>query len=145
MLISSACRRCLARRSSVVICKSSSIEQLAGCISKYFRVSPPIMLSALCSMLSTKRRSKPKRFLPITASYFTDRFTTDGGCRPNGNHLLDLVYKNHGIEHRLIRPGRTQTNGMVERFNGRITDALATRRYISSEDLKNSETQLLAV
>uniref|UniRef100_UPI0035B55906 integrase core domain-containing protein n=1 Tax=Halomonas icarae TaxID=2691040 RepID=UPI0035B55906 len=44
----------------------------------------------------------------------------------------------HGIEHRLINPGWPQMNGMVERFNGRITDMLSTRRYISGEDLEQT-------
>uniref|UniRef100_UPI00036FC784 integrase core domain-containing protein n=1 Tax=Thioalkalivibrio sp. ALE11 TaxID=1265494 RepID=UPI00036FC784 len=44
----------------------------------------------------------------------------------------------HGIEHRLIRPKRPQTNGMVERFNGRIADLLRTRRFGSGEHLKDT-------
>ncbi|PYF99474.1 integrase-like protein, partial [Thioalkalivibrio sp. ALE21] len=40
--------------------------------------------------------------------------------------------------HRLIRPKRPQTNGMVERFNGRIADLLRTRRFGSGEHLKDT-------
>ncbi|OLO13276.1 hypothetical protein BTW10_00375 [Chromohalobacter japonicus] len=29
------------------------------------------------------------------------------------------------MEHHLIKPGRPQTNGILERFNGRISNALA--------------------
>ncbi len=36
------------------------------------------------------------------------------------------------------KPGRPKTNGMVERFNGRISDVLATQRYTSSEDLEQT-------
>jgi len=32
------------------------------------------------------------------------------------------------IEHRLNKPGTPQTNGTVERFNGRISDILKTHR-----------------
>jgi transposase InsO family protein len=39
---------------------------------------------------------------------------------PTGKHVVDQEYAGHGIEHRLIKPRRPQTNGMVERFNGRI-------------------------
>jgi len=34
----------------------------------------------------------------------------------------------------LIKPGEPQTNGMVERFNGLISDVLATRNDKSSDD-----------
>lgn len=43
-----------------------------------------------------------------------------------------------GIEHRLIKPRHPQTNGMVERFNGRISDILATTRFRSREDLQTT-------
>lgn len=35
----------------------------------------------------------------------------------------------------LTKPRSPQTNGMVERFNGRISDVLATHRFESGEDL----------
>lgn len=69
---------------------------------------------------------------------FTDRFTAQGERKPTGEHLFDRQCTESGIEHRLIRPGRPQTNGMVERFNGRISDVLATRRYVSGEDLEET-------
>jgi len=40
------------------------------------------------------------------------------------------------IELRLINLGKSQVNGMVESFNGSISDVLATRRYDSSENLE---------
>ncbi len=67
---------------------------------------------------------------------FTDRFTRAGERKPSGKHAFDQEYQADGIEHRLIKPRRPQTNGMVERFNGRISDVLAARRYTSSEDLE---------
>ncbi len=36
------------------------------------------------------------------------------------------------------KPRRPQTNGMVERFNGRISDILATTRFRSREDLQTT-------
>ncbi len=42
------------------------------------------------------------------------------------------------MQHRLIRPGHPQTNGMAERVNGRISDVLATRRYVSGEDVEET-------
>lgn len=69
---------------------------------------------------------------------FTDRFTRAGERKPSGRHPFDQECQAHGIDHRLIKPGRPQTNGMVERFNGRICDVLATRRYASGEDLEQT-------
>ena len=40
-----------------------------------------------------------------------------------------------GIEHRLTKPRTPQTNGMVERFNGRISDVLKSLHFGSSEEL----------
>jgi IS30 family transposase len=59
---------------------------------------------------------------------FTDRFAVDmknkPPGRPSGNHPFDLVCAKHNIDHRLTRPYRPQTNGLVERFNRRITEAI---------------------
>lgn len=69
---------------------------------------------------------------------FTDRFTRTGERKSSGRHLFDQAWQAHGIEHRLIKLGWPQTNGMVERFNGRISDVLTTRRYESGEDLEQA-------
>ncbi|GEK47561.1 hypothetical protein HPA02_18440 [Bisbaumannia pacifica] len=63
----------------------------------------------------------------------TYRFTRTGECRPNGRPPFDQECLAHGTEHRLIKPGRLQMNGMVERFNGRISDVMVTRRDTSGE------------
>lgn len=60
---------------------------------------------------------------------FTDRF---GGAfyqtrkTGTGNHAFDRVCRARRIKHKLTRPYHPQTNGMVERFNRRIGEALAT-------------------
>ena len=41
-----------------------------------------------------------------------------------------------GIDHRLIKLRHPQTHGMVERFNGRSSDILATARLRSRDDLQ---------
>jgi len=40
------------------------------------------------------------------------------------------------LSHRPTKRRAPQTNGMVERFNGRISDILKTHRFQSGEDLR---------
>lgn len=47
----------------------------------------------------------------------------------NRSVAFDRECAEHGIEHRLIPPGRPQTNGMVERFNGRVADLPRSTRF----------------
>ena len=67
---------------------------------------------------------------------FTDRFVATGKRKPTGNHLFDRLCAAEGIEHRLIPPRHPQTNGMAERFNGRISDILRSTHIPSSGDMK---------
>jgi transposase InsO family protein len=53
-----------------------------------------------------------------------------------GAHEFDQLCEALGIEHRLTPPRSPQTNGMVERFNGRIAEVLNTHRFISAQDLE---------
>lgn len=60
---------------------------------------------------------------------FTDRFAVKKPGKPegkaSGQHPLDQACQALGIQHKLTRPFRPQTNGMVERFNRRLNEALA--------------------
>lgn len=78
-----------------------------------------------------------KKVLTDNGSQFTDRFTARNK-RPTGEHAFDRECALLGIEHRLIKPLHPQTNGMTERFNGRISDILATTRFRSREDLQTT-------
>lgn len=59
---------------------------------------------------------------------FTDRCSVDTRDKlpgkPSGRHPLDRLCKRRGIQHRLTKPFRPQTNGLVERFNRRIAEAI---------------------
>ena len=80
-----------------------------------------------------------QKLLTDNGKEFTDRFTPHGEREPTGGHPVDQVCAKAQIEHRLIPPRRPQTNGMVERFNGRISDLLTTHHFDSSFDF----TQIL--
>jgi transposase-like protein len=66
--------------------------------------------------------------LTDNGSEFTDRFAVDMKDklhdRPSGRHPFDLVCAKHRIDHRLTKPFHPQTNGLVERFNRRIVEAI---------------------
>ena len=69
---------------------------------------------------------------------FTDRFCATGEREPTGKHRFDQICHEQHIEHRLIPPRHPQTNGMIERFNGRISEVLATNRFRSGEHLADT-------
>ncbi len=50
-----------------------------------------------------------------------------------------------GLEHRLTKPRTPRTNGMVERFNGRIADVLRPHRFNSREDMEQTLLRYVAL
>ena len=66
--------------------------------------------------------------LTDNGSEWTDRFAVDKKHkpfnRPSGEHPVDRLCAETNITHKLTRPFRPQTNGMVERFNRRIGEHL---------------------
>jgi len=76
---------------------------------------------------------------------FTDRFIANGEREPTGDHAFDKVCNQHGIEHRLIKPAHPQTNGMVERFNGRISEVVKQTRFASMGELKSTLNNYLKI
>jgi len=58
--------------------------------------------------------------------------------RINGAHEFDTLCTALDIEHRLTPPKSPQTNGMVERFNGRIEEVLQSHRFRSGEELETT-------
>ena len=78
---------------------------------------------------------KITKLLTDNGSQFTDRFTSKGK-EPSGQHAFDLQCKVQGIEHRLAPPRHPQTNGMVERFNGRISEVVKQTRFTCAAELE---------
>lgn len=81
---------------------------------------------------------KITKILSDNGKEFTDRYCRTGERKPTGKHVFDEACMENNIEHRLTKPRTPQTNGMVERFNGRIADILKTTRFRSSSDLKKT-------
>lgn len=69
---------------------------------------------------------------------FTDRLFAGKERGPTGNHVFDQRCKTLEIEHRLTPVRRPQTNGMVERFNGRIAQILRTQHFQGRDDLEQT-------
>ena len=78
-----------------------------------------------------------QKCLTDNGSEFTDRCLRREQ-RPSGDHVFDRACAEQDIEHRLIPPRHPQTNGMVERFNGRIAEVLQTHHFASTEDLETT-------
>jgi transposase-like protein len=80
---------------------------------------------------------KIRKILTDNGTQFTDRFTSKEK-QPLGEHVFDKACKKHDIEHRLIPPRHPQTNGMVERFNGRISEVLKQTRFTCAAELEST-------
>ncbi len=85
------------------------------------------------------------KILTDNGKEFTDRFCPSGEREPTGKQAFDQECTGHGIEHRLIKPRRPQTNGMVERFNGRIGEVVRQTKFESSRQLKETLLQYLRI
>jgi transposase InsO family protein len=78
---------------------------------------------------------KITKLLTDNGSQFTDR-STSKKREPSGKHKFDVRRKALHIEHRLCPPRHPQTNGMVERFNGRISVVVSQTRFASAAQLE---------
>jgi transposase InsO family protein len=56
----------------------------------------------------------------------------------SGQHEFDLLCTDLGIEHRPTPPQHPQTNGMVERCNGRFDEVLRSHHFHSGEELETT-------
>ncbi|EAR22704.1 IS481 family transposase [Nitrococcus mobilis] len=91
--------------------------------------------SAFLKAVREKAPFRIHRLLTDNDKAFTDRL--QGKHRQaSGEHRFDRLCAELGIEHRLAPVRHPQTNGMVERFNGRISEVLATHRFDSRQDLE---------
>ena len=77
------------------------------------------------------------RLLTDNGSQFTDRFTSKKR-EPTEHHAFDIRCAALNIEYRLCPPRHPQTNGMVERFNGRISEVVSQTRFTSAAELETT-------
>jgi transposase InsO family protein len=80
---------------------------------------------------------KISKILTDNGTQFTDRFTSQTGL-PTARHAFDKLCAKLNIQHRLIPPRHPQTNGMVERFNGRVSELLRQTRFVNGNELVSS-------
>ena len=88
--------------------------------------------------LKRLERAAPMKIIKLltdNGSQFTDRFTSKKR-ESTGLHKFDVRCKALSIEHRLCPPRHPQTNGMVERFNGRISEVVNQTRFASAAQLE---------
>ena len=133
--MSSTCRR-WPTSARAATCSWPSTGQRAGCSwpSKVTRAA-----ASARSFLKALHRACPiriSRVLTDNGREFTDRLFASRERVPSGEHEFDRLCASLGIEHRLTKPRTPRTNGMVERFNGRISEVLRGHRF---QQLKNTQ------
>ncbi len=89
--------------------------------------------------LRALERACPMRIRPIlpdNGKEFTDRLFGLRQRAATGAHECDTLGAALDIDHRLTLPRSPQTNGMVERFNGRIEEVLQSHPFRSGAVLE---------
>jgi transposase InsO family protein len=104
----------------------------------YFEILPDKTAQGTRGFLERLAENCPfkiEKILTDNGKEFTDRFSAQGEREPTGRHPFDRGCQALGAEHRLIPPRHPQTNGMVERFNGRVADILRSTRFRTAAEL----------
>lgn len=93
--------------------------------------------TAFLKAVQAKAPFRIRKLLTDNDKAFTDRLQAKDR-QPSGKHVFDRLCTETAIEHRFSPVRRPQTNGMVERFNGRISEVLASHRFDSRADLQTT-------
>ncbi len=107
----------------------------------YLAIKPHKTAAAAKSFLNVLHKACPIRISKVltdNGKAFTDRLFGARDRQATGEHEFDQLCLALGIEHRLTKPRTPQTNGRVERFNGRIADVLRTHHFRSGEELETA-------
>ncbi len=81
---------------------------------------------------------KVKKLITDNGFEWTDRCAGGIKDQATGTHPMDVVCNKHDIKHKLTKIRRPQTNGMVERFNRRINEAIEQKAKIDKNSGRNS-------
>jgi transposase InsO family protein len=81
---------------------------------------------------------RTRTILTDNGKEFTDRLFGLRKRAATGSHAFDRICAALEIEHRLTPPKSPQTNGMVERVNGRIEEVLQSHYFRSGEELETT-------
>jgi transposase InsO family protein len=101
----------------------------------FVHIYPDMETGSSVDFLGRLHKAAPMRIAKVLTDNsvcFTDRFQRKSRT-PSGKHLFDVLCQSLSIEHRLSPARHPQTNGMVERFNGRISDVIAQTRFHSAQ------------
>ncbi len=107
----------------------------------FIRVFPAKTAANARRFLRDLERACPIRIRTVltdNGKEFTDRLFGLRKRAATGAHAFDALCTALEIEHRLTPPKSPQTNGMVERFNGRIEEVLQSHHFRSGEDLETT-------
>lgn len=107
----------------------------------FVRIMPAKTAANARRFLRDLHRACPIRIAKILTNNgkeSTDRLFASRARAASGDHELDHLCAELGIEHSLTPPKSPQTNGMVERFDGCISDVLKTNRFDSALDLEQT-------
>ena len=105
----------------------------------YIAIKPNKTAASARAFLNARHQAGPIKITQLLTDHgqeFTDRLFGSKDRPPTGDHGFDPWCEALGMEPRLTQPRTPPTNGMVERFKGRIAQVLATRRYHSAQDLE---------
>jgi transposase InsO family protein/predicted DNA-binding transcriptional regulator AlpA len=81
---------------------------------------------------------KVKKIITDNGFEWTDRCSGGVKEKATGKHPVDVVCGKNEIKHQLTRIRRPQTNGMIERFNRRVNEAIASKAKIANNSGRNS-------
>ena len=112
----------------------------------YFEIQPDKSAATVAGCLERLHAKAPfviHAVLTDNGKEFTDRFCATGERQPTGQHVFDQTCAAHGSQHRLIKPQHPQTNGMIERFIGRVAELLKTTTFASARHLETALFQYL--
>ena len=79
-----------------------------------------------------------QKVLTDNGKEFTNRLFGVRRREASGSHEFDQLCSALGIEHRLTQPRTPQTNGMVERFNGRLSEVIASHHFNNADELETT-------